>query len=95
MPVLLVILTVSTVLSLAYIFGLRKTYEALRAERDSFVQQLLHYEQRATKAETDAMYLKLTLNDSLKRPAVAMVSEDLIQQFAAIVQSITKPGMEN
>lgn len=95
MPVLLVILTVSTVLSLAYIFGLRKTYASLLADRDGYVQQVIQAEQRAARSETECTYMKLTLNNVLQRPAVAMVSEDLIQQFAAIVQSITKPGMEN
>ena len=51
-------------------------------------------EHEAGRASTEAEYAKLALAQTLQRPAIAMIDEKLVQQFAAIVASIVHPENE-
>ena len=73
-----------------YIFGLRKAYLALNADQARMMQQVIESEREAARADTECQYMKLTLAQTLQRPAVAVVSDENLQQFAAVIESILK-----
>ena len=95
MPVLLVILAVALTLAVFYILGLRKAYIALNSDQARIIQQTIESERRASRAETELTYMKLTLNNVLSRPAVAAMTEENVQQLAALIESILKPERMN
>ena len=48
-------------------------------------------ERRAEAAETECGFLRATVAGMIQRPAVAVMTNEHIQQFASIVQSIVHP----
>lgn len=76
-----------------YIFrtrGLRETIGYLEVAREELMQSALDAEKRAGVAETESQYMKLTLANVLQRPAVAVMTDENIQQLGAIIESVMK-----
>src|SRR5437879_3525481 len=95
MPYLLVILSVALTVSLVYIHGLRVSFKVLRKKRIEMTQRAIETERRASRAETELTYMKLTLNNVLQRPAVAVLDEEFAQQLAGLIESMLKPERMN
>ena len=90
MSILLVILSASTVGLLFLYVTCTKELKVARDERDGYCNQTILAEREAARAETELQYMKLTLTQVLQRPAVAVISDDNLQQFAAVIESILK-----
>jgi ribosomal protein L10 len=76
-----------------YVFrirGLRETIGYLEVAREELMQSALDAEKRAGVAETESQYMKLTLANVLQRPAVAVMTDENIQQLGAIIESVMK-----
>lgn len=93
--ILLVILAVSLTVSLIYIAGVRKAYTNVLADRDNYVQQLITSQQQIARIETECNFLKITIADILKRPAIATISEENMHQLAGFLESIFAPERMN
>lgn len=97
MPVILLVafLAVGWVLTgVLYVFrirGLRETLGYLEVAREELMQAALDAEKRAGVAETENQYMKATLASVLQRPAVAVMTDENIQQLGAIIESFMKP----
>lgn len=87
---------ITGVVSVFRIRGLRETNDYLEDARYDATQAALDAEKRAGAAETDAQYHRLTLATVLQRPAIAMMTDENIQQLGALVQSfMVKPTSMN
>ncbi len=95
MLILPVILSVALTLAVFYILGLRKAYLAINADQARTIQQTIESERRAARAETELTYMKLTLNNVLQRPAMAVLNEEHMHQLAGLIESILKPERMN
>jgi len=95
MPVLLVILAVLLTVALVYIHGLRQAFKVLSQQSVDYTHRAIESERRAASAETELMYMKLTLNNVLQRPAIAVLDEESMQQLGALIQSMLKPERMN
>ena len=77
-----------------YVFRIkdaRSHIEFLSDARDESIQEALDAEKRATASQTELEFLRQTLTGLIQRPAVAVLTNDHIQGFANIVQSIVHP----
>ena len=96
MPVILLVafLAVGWVLTgVLYVFrtrGFRETNQYLEDAREELMQSALDAEKRAGVAETESQYMKLTLANVLQRPAVAVMTDENIQQLGAIIEGFMK-----
>ena len=95
MPYLLVILAVGLTVALVYIHGLRQAFTVLSQQSAEYMQRAIESERQAARAEAELAYTKLTLNNVLQRPAMAVLNEGHIHQLAALIESMLKPERLN
>jgi hypothetical protein len=95
-PVILLVafLAVGWVLTgVLYIFRIRDAGEHISflAEAQSeFANRAIEAERARGVAETESQYMKLTLANVLQRPAVAVMTDENIQQLGAIIEGFMK-----
>jgi hypothetical protein len=99
MPEIIIIVLAAgwTLTSMLFIFrirGLREANQYLSEIHAEITQQALEAEKRAGVAETDSQYMKITLANLIQRPAVAILTDENIQQLGAVISGF-KPGMGN
>ena len=93
---LVVVLTVGQVLSVFRTRGLREANDFLHEAQHEAQDLRIEAERRASSAETELAFLKQTLVQTLQRPAVAVLTEENIQQLGALIQSfMVKPNQMN
>ena len=97
--ILIIFLAVGwTLTGVLYVFrtrGLREANEFLSEAQSESAYKAIEAERRAATAETECQYMKLTLANVLQRPAVAVMTDDNIQQLAALIESMIKPNSLN
>ena len=75
--------------------GLRESNEFLSEAQSESAYRAIEAERARGVAETEAQYMKITLANVLQRPAVAVLTEENIQQLGAIMESFVKPERMN
>jgi len=86
---------VTGVLSVFRIRGLRETNEILGYGQAEAQDLRTEAERARAIAETESQYLKATVAQILQRPAVAVLTDENIQQLVALIQSFIKPNTMN
>lgn len=86
---------ITGVLSVFRIRGLRETNEILGYGQAEAQDLRIEAEKSRAIAETESQYLKATLAQVLQRPAVAVLTDENIQQLVALIQSFIKPNTMN
>lgn len=93
--ILLVVLAVGwAVTGVLYVFRIKdaRSHVEFLSDAQTEAQDLrIDAERRAAASETELNFLRATLQGLISRPAVAVINDDLIQNFASIVQSIVHP----
>jgi len=102
MPVLLLVVFLAvgwTLTGVLYVFrirGLREANEFLNDAQSEAAMRAIDAERDAARAEEQAAQLKTTLLQVLQRPAVVGLTEENVQQLGALIQAfITKPNQMN
>jgi hypothetical protein len=97
--ILLVILAVgwavTGVLSVFYIRGLRESNEWLHEAQSESAMRAIDAERAQATAQTETVFLKQSLAQVLQRPAIAVLTDENVQQLGAIIQSFLKPTSLN
>lgn len=100
MPAILlcVVLAVGwAVTGVLYVFRIkdaRNTIEFLSGAQAEAQDLRIDAERGQQAAETELAFLRQTVAGLIQRPAVAVLTNEHIQQFASIVESIVHPGKE-
>ena len=93
---LVVSLTVWAVLSVFRTRGLRESNDFLHEAHHESQDLRIEAERRASAAETELAFVRQSLVQTLQRPAVAVLTEENIQQLGALIQSfMVKPNAMN
>lgn len=69
----------------------RSNLEFLSEAQADFANRAIEAERARGIAETESQYMKLTLANVLQRPAVAVMTDENIQQLGAIIETFMKP----
>ena len=75
--------------------GLREANDFLSEAQSEAAYRAIEAERARGVAETESQYMKITLANLIQRPAVAVLTEENIQQLGAILQSFLKPERMN
>jgi hypothetical protein len=93
--ILLVVLALfSAASNVLYVFRIKdaRNHIEFLSDAQAEAQDLrIDAERRAEAANTELNFLRATLQGIISRPAVAVINDDLIQNFASIVDSIVHP----
>jgi hypothetical protein len=68
----------------------REHLEFLSEAQSEFANRAIEAERARGIAETESQYMKLTLANVLQRPAVAVMTDENIQQLGAIIEGFMK-----
>ena len=91
-----VTLAVCITLSVFRTRGLREANEFLHGAQHEAQDLRIEAERRAQAAETELAFVRQSLVQTLQRPAVAVLTEENIQQLGALIQSfMVKPNAMN
>lgn len=97
MPVILLVLflAVGWVLTgVVYVIRIRdarSSLEFLSEAQADFADRAIEAERARGIAETESQYMKITLASVIQRPAVAVMTDENIQQLGAIIEGFMKP----
>ena len=97
MPVILLVAVLAVGWALTgvlYVIRIRDAREHLGflAEAQAEAQDLrIEAERARSVAETESQYMKITLANVIQRPAIAVMTDENIQQLAALIESVIKP----